>query len=112
MKLNIERGMFFGTMNFMHKKIPVLVLLAGLFSGCASFWDAPKNVVGFSTRSLEAARATASVQIYEGSPGDVFNAAADALQKEKYYVFTKDEIRGFIAVLNIPGVVDTSEVGA
>lgn len=90
----------------------VLMLLCVLpLIGCAALWDAPKNIVGFSTRSLEAARVNASYQSYAASQEDIFRAVLDISVKEKYNVFMKDEIRGMIVVMGIPGAVDTTEVG-
>jgi hypothetical protein len=95
----------------MQNKTLVVIFLAFLFGGCAFVKDAPRNVMGFSVRDIEAARGNASSQVYQAASADIFKAVIEEFQLKKYYVFTKDEIRGFISVMNIPGVVDTTEVG-
>ena len=80
-------------------------------SGCASLWDAPKNIVGFSTKDMEDARAESLYQSYQGEFLDVFNAVIEIAKENKYYIFTKDEIRGMIVLMEIPGAVNTTEVG-
>ena len=78
--------------------------------GCASLCDVPRTIVGYSTRDLEAARANAVYQIYSPAETQVFSAVLLAARKERYTVFMKEEARGLIVLMNIPGVVDTTEV--
>ncbi|MBF0619955.1 MAG: hypothetical protein HQL19_07300 [Candidatus Omnitrophica bacterium] len=89
----------------------ILLISVVIFSGCASFWDAPRNVVGVSTRALENARKDSVFQVYACEYADCFNAVVDSAEKSKYIVFMKDQIRGLVVIMNIPGVVDTTEVG-
>ena len=93
-----------------HKTI-ITALFCVLLCGCASVLDAPKNVLGFSRRALTAERENSSYQVYQASLQDVFGSVTKVFQKEKYTIFTSDEIRGCIAVMDIPGVVNTTEVG-
>ncbi|MBF0595016.1 MAG: hypothetical protein HQL22_08600 [Candidatus Omnitrophica bacterium] len=95
----------------MYIKLFTLVVLLISTGGCASLWDAPKNIIGISTRDLESARKDSTYQVYQAGFSDVFNAVIEESEKAKYYVFIKDEIRGLITVMNITGVVNTTEVG-
>ncbi len=95
----------------MFNRISIITLFCFSLCGCASVVDAPKNILGFSRRALVAAKENSSYQVYEASLSDVFSATVEVLEKAKYDIFTKDEIRGFIAVMGIPGVVSTTEVG-
>lgn len=94
----------------MSNKVYILLLSSFLLCGCAAIVDAPRNILGFSRRSLSAPRENSFYQVYQASPAEVFGSVVEVLEKEKYHIFTKDEIRGFIAVIEIPGVVNTTEV--
>ena len=87
----------------------MIVVMTG--SGCASLWDAPKNILGYSTREMEEARATSSYLVYQTDLKSAFDAVADIVTDKSLYVHIKDELRGMIVVMNVPGVVDTTEVG-
>ena len=90
----------------------IIVMSSLIFcSGCTTLCDAPKNIIGFSTKDIEVARAESLYQSYQGEFSDVFNAVIDIAKENKYYIFTKDEIRGMIILMDIPGAVDTTEVG-
>ena len=80
-------------------------------TGCASLWDAPQNVLGFSRRDMDAARGSAASAVYHADFLDVYEAILDIATKSKYHVFLKDEVRGFIVLMDVPGMVDTTEVG-
>ena len=82
-----------------------------LLAGCASLVDAPKNIMGISTRDLDEARVHAAAQDLHADLADVFSAVVDIAKERKYYIFSKDESRGLIVLMNIPGCVDTTEVG-
>jgi hypothetical protein len=96
---------------FMLKNILLLCCGVMLLGGCASLWDTPKAVAGFSIRDLEAARANAVSQVYQAGPDEVFTAVLEELKELKYLVFMQDDVRRFISVMNIPGAIDTTEVG-
>lgn len=89
----------------------ILVLLALTVSGCASLQDAPKKMAGVSRRSLEAAKADSIYQVYTCDMAACFDAVVDIAAQEKYTIFMKDPVQGFISLMNIPGVVNTTEVG-
>jgi len=87
-----------------------LVLLISFF-GCASLLDAPKNVVGVSIRDMEDRRGFSIYQAFECTAQQCFDAVVDIATVNKYNVFLKDEMRGVIVLMNVPGAVDTTEVG-
>ena len=95
----------------MNKKYLLSLFSVLFFCGCSSFLDAPRNILGFSRRDVEASRVRSSYQVYQVETLAVFNAIIAEFEAEKYYIFTKDEAGGFIMVMGIPGVVDTTEVG-
>lgn len=88
--------------------LPLLVLLT--LSGCASLTDAPRNVVGYSTRALEAARAKSLYQTYQARFTEVYAAVQEFSAAAKYTVFMKDEIHGLVVVMDVPGMVNTTQV--
>jgi hypothetical protein len=93
------------------KKLFFILLSIVVFAGCSTFKDISKNTMGVSMRDLEAGKADSIYQVYSCDMGACFDAVADIARKNQYYVFMKDEIRGFIVLMNIPGCVDTTEVG-
>ncbi|MBF0122297.1 MAG: hypothetical protein HQL21_02670 [Candidatus Omnitrophica bacterium] len=90
----------------------LIVIFSFVFcSGCATLWDAPKNIVGFSTKDMEDARSESLYQSYQGDFLGIFQAIIEIANENKYYVFSQDEVRGMAIIMNIPGAVDTTEVG-
>ncbi len=81
------------------------------FCGCASLLDAPKNVAGVSVRDMEDRRSGSIYQSYECSTMECFDAIIDIAILNKYNVFSKDQVKGIIVLMDIPGAVDTTEVG-
>jgi hypothetical protein len=92
-------------------KKTILVFTAFVLTGCATIADAPKNIVGFSTRDMEAARVKATTADFQADFTGVFDTVLALAKENNYYVFTQDEVRGLIVLMNIPGFVDTTEVG-
>jgi hypothetical protein len=82
-----------------------------LISGCAGWSDIPKSIWGSSTRVLEEARDKALVKTYDKAYWDCFKAALSVVKKKKYVLFKKDEVRGYMVIMGIPGSVNTTEVG-
>ena len=80
-------------------------------AGCAGLMDVPKTILGSTTRVLEEARINAITKTYEKGYWDCFKAALSVVEKKKYVLFQKDEVRGFMVIMGIPGSVDTTEVG-
>jgi hypothetical protein len=92
-------------------KVMSCFLLLGVCCGCAGLLDAPKNVVGISVRDMEDRRSGSIYQSYECSVMECFDAVVDIAVLNKYNVFLKDEAKGVIVLMDIPGAVDTTEVG-
>ena len=86
----------------------VLVLI---FSGCASIHEAGKTVWGSSIRQLEKHRAQAISRTYHKGYWDCSQATLKVIEENKYTIFQKDEIKGYIVIMGVPGYVDTTEVG-
>ncbi|MBF0486120.1 MAG: hypothetical protein HQL16_06375 [Candidatus Omnitrophica bacterium] len=93
------------------KKQFIIVASLCVLAGCASLSDVPKKVAGVSTRVLEDTRAHSIYQSYDCDTTACFDSVLDVARKNKYVVFMKDDIRGFIVLMGIPGCVDTTEVG-
>ena len=67
--------------------------------------------MGTSTKDLEAGKVDSIYQVYPCAVEACFQAVIDVARDSKYYVFMKDEVRGLVVLMNIPGFVDTTEVG-
>ena len=93
------------------KKISFILLFVFVFCGCSTLKDASQCVAGVSTRSLESGKADSIYQIYPCDLTECFNTVVAIAEKNKYYVFMKDPIRGLVTVMDVPGQVDTTEVG-
>ena len=91
------------------RRLIVTVMLLGL-CGCASLKEFSKTIWGSTTRVLEDARNNAITKTYDKGYWDCYRAAWDIVKK-KYVLFQKDEVRGFMVVMGIPGAVNTTEVG-
>ncbi len=94
----------------MKKILPIIAVMISL-SGCSVLQDAPANIAGGSVRALEDARVDSVYQSYPCEMGACFDAVLTIAKDKGYYVFSKDRIRGFVVLMNIPGCVDTTEVG-
>jgi hypothetical protein len=92
-------------------KKSILLLVACALSGCATVTDAPKNIVGISTRGIEAARVEASSGDFQADFTGLYDAVLAVAKENNYYIFSQDEVRGLIVFMNVPGFVDTTEVG-
>ncbi len=92
----------------------VIFSLILVSSGCVVVnggQEAVKTVWGSSTRALEKARASASTKVYDKGYWDVFRAAVKAAGKKDYTIFKRDEVKGYMVIMNIRGSVNTTEVG-
>ncbi len=89
------------------------LLMLSLFvcSGCAQTVEVAKTVWGSSTRALEEARASAISKTYDQGYWKCMQALLAAIDRHKYVVFQKDEIKGYVVVMGIHGSVNTTEVG-
>ena len=93
------------------KKIFLILLSVLALAGCSTLKTVSQNFMGVSTKDLEAGKADSIYQVYPCRMEACFDAVTDIAHKSKYYIFMSDEIRELIVLMNIPGCVDTTEVG-
>jgi len=99
-------------------RLILILAILGLCSSCA-FWDHPvdntveigKTIWGSSTRALEAARDKAITKTYDKSYWDTVRSTIAVIEKRKWVIFKKDEIKGYIVVMGVKGAVNTTEIG-
>lgn len=103
---NIEQGR-----DWFMKNRCLLLLSILVFSGCSTLSDAPRNILGFSTKEMEDARGQSVYQSYNCEFSQCFSAVLALMEESKINVFSRDEERGLIVLMGVPGVVDTTEVG-
>ncbi len=89
----------------------VLAVMMGVIGGCAGVRDIPKSIWGSTTRVLEEERTNALIKTYDKNYWDCYKAALGVVNKKKLVLFKKDEVRGYMVLMGIPGSVDTTEVG-
>lgn len=70
-----------------------------------------KTIWGSSTRALEQARPQALTKTYDKPFWDCVRAANDVVIKKKWIVFKKDEVKGYMVIMGVPGAVNTTEIG-
>ena len=92
-------------------KRSILLFVVFIFSGCATIAEAPKSVIGISTRDVDKVRASAATGVFQGDFTNIYDAVLAVAKESSFYVFSQDEVRGVIVLMNIPGYVDTTEVG-
>ncbi len=91
----------------------LLIIMIVIFSGCAVIdggIEAGKTVWGSSTRALENARVDAIVRTYDKGYWEVIRAAEEFC-KDRYVIFKKDEIKGYMVIMGVKGTVNTTEIG-
>lgn len=100
------------------QRLTFLTIILTVFSGCQflkntadNMWDFPKTFWGSSTRALEKARSNALTKTYDKGYWDCFRTALKIVKKKQLVVFKKDEVRGLMVIMGIPGAVNTTEVG-
>ena len=92
----------------------LLLMTVLLFSSCA-VWDntveTGKTIWGSSTRALERARDKAITRTYDKSYWDCVHSAIAVVNKKKWVIFKKDEVKGYMVVMGVKGCVNTTEIG-
>ena len=91
-----------------------LIIIICLFSSCSILkggQEFTKTIWGSSTRVLEQARDTAISKTYDKPYWDCVRSTADVLNKTKWVIFKKDEVKGYFVIMGIKGSVNTTEVG-
>jgi hypothetical protein len=89
----------------------ILLSVVFIFSGCATFLEGPKSVIGISTRDVEGVRKNAATEDFQGDFTGIYDAVLAIAKEKNFFVFSQDEVRGVIVLMNIPGYVNTTEVG-
>lgn len=80
------------------------LLLIGAGSGC-------QTILGTSMADVEKARATADVKTVSAPADTVFQTLLGAADENKLLVFVKNPAARTLLLMNIPGSIDTTEVG-
>jgi len=70
-----------------------------------------KTIWGSSTRVLEQARDKAITKTYDKPYWDCVRSAIAVAGKKHWVIFKKDEIKGYMVVMAVPGCVNTTEIG-
>jgi len=129
--MRFAKRIFFVIMKPM-KKSYLFILLLFFMCGCACVQEPFKVVWGSSTKALYDNRDTATVKMYECFANDCFDKIVDIIKNHEakitkktqigdeeveveevsqYNLFIKDRKNYVIVVMNVPGSIDTTEVG-
>ena len=96
------------------KTAPWLLMMIFLCSSCVlvdTGEEFAKTLWGSSTRALEHAREGAITKTYDKPYWDCVHGVITVVRQEKWVIFKKDEIRGYMVLMGIKGAVNTTEVG-
>lgn len=96
------------------KMLLMLFVTVFLCSSCSLLdngQEFAKTIWGSSTRALEKARDNAVTRTYDKSYWECVRAAITVVNQNKWVIFKKDEIRGYLVLMGIKGSVNTTEVG-
>ena len=96
-----------------HREMRVfaVVILSLTLAGCASVAEVGKTFWGSSTREMEKRRVDAITRTYHKGYWECMEAVLKAVAENHYLIFQKDEVRGHVVVMCIPGYINTTEVG-
>jgi hypothetical protein len=98
----------------------LIAAIVCMCSSCSTWSNVPaseyplefvKTIWGSSTRALEQARDNAITKTYDKSYWDCVRSAIDVVNKRKWVIFKKDEIKGYMVVMGVKGSVNTTEIG-
>lgn len=96
------------------KEIPYLFLCvfsAIVLAGCAHIKEGAKKIWGSSIEHLEKARSEARVLSVNAPLSRVFPGSSVALKEKGAVVYLKGNDQEYLAAMNFPGYVDTTQVG-
>ncbi|MDD8050951.1 MAG: hypothetical protein PHG55_06375 [Verrucomicrobiota bacterium] len=88
-----------------------LLTMAFLATGCAGVRETTRSVVGVSVRKLEDARANALRSEWVCTPEQCFGFTAARAKESGLLVLQENRPRLYLVITQIPGVVNSSEVG-
>ncbi len=96
-----------------HREIKVfaVVILCLALAGCALVAEVGKTFWGSSIREMEKRRVDAISRTYHKGYWECMEAVLKAIKENHYLIFQKDEVRGHVVVMGIPGYINTTEVG-
>ena len=92
-------------------RVFAVVILSLTLAGCASVTEVGKTFWGSSTREMEKRRVDAITRTYPKGYWECMEAVLKAVEENHYLIFQKDEVRGHVVVMGIPGYINTTEVG-
>jgi hypothetical protein len=90
------------------------VIAGFVFSSCAmvdNTVEVGKTLWGSSTRALEKARDRAVTRTYDKPYWDCVRSAIAVVGKNKWVIFKKDEVKGYLVVMGVKDSVNTTEIG-
>ncbi len=96
-----------------HREIKVfaVVILSLALAGCAFVGEAGRTLWGSSIREMEKRRVDAITRTYHKGYWECMEAVLKVIEEDHYLIFQKDEVRGHVVVMGIPGYINTTEVG-
>ena len=92
----------------------LIIIFLLFFSSCAlrdNTQEVAKTLWGSSTRALEQARDNAITRTYDKPYWDTLRKAKAVVEKNKWIIFKKDEVKGYMVVMGVKGCVNTTEIG-
>ena len=92
-------------------RVFAVVILSLTLAGCASVAEVGKTFWGSSIREMEKRRVDAITRTYPKGYWECMEAVLKAVEENHYLIFQKDEVRGHVVVMGIPGYINTTEVG-
>ncbi len=98
-------------MKYQGLKVLVVGILVFASAGCAFVTEVGKTLWGSSTREMEKRRVDAITRTYHKGYWDCMEAVLKVIEENHYLIFQKDEVRGHVVVMGIPGYINTTEVG-
>ncbi len=73
--------------------------------------EVPKIILGNSTKALEEARGRAVSKVYQCAPGECFDKVAEIAKDKSLEVFIRNKQKMQIVLMDLPGTINTTEVG-
>ena len=92
-------------------KVFSIVILSLALAGCAFVAEVGRTFWGSSIREMEKRRVDAITRTYHKGYWECMEAVLKVIKENNYKIFEKDEVRGQVIVMGIPGYINTTEVG-
>lgn len=87
------------------------ILMMLILNGCAFIKNTPATIAGYSFNDLEHRRQDALYQIYDASIVDCYHAVLTIAKENQHTIYYQNLERSMIVLMDIPGAVNTTEVG-